>query len=47
MVAVFSSQLADSSRCVLFIVTSLAIVGLMAVFQTLILNRLGKLAETT
>ena len=47
VVAVFSSQLADSSRCVLFIVTSLAIVGLMAVFQTLILNRLGKLAETT
>ena len=46
VVAVYTSTLRDESRCTLFGVTSLVLVGLMLILQLLILNRLGQLAET-
>jgi ABC-type transport system involved in cytochrome c biogenesis permease component len=44
VVAVFTSRLDGFSRCALFVGTSLAIVGLMIVFQLMILKRLERLA---
>jgi hypothetical protein len=47
VVSIFTSRNDAGPRCAVFALTSLAIVGLMVVFQLLIVKRLGQLAETT